>query len=53
MIQHCCTCHLPIDFRNLSLEQMIVDDRDFCRRCFDEILESQDDLNVDYSKYKF
>jgi hypothetical protein len=53
MTHHCCTCHRPIDLRNLSLEQRIVDDHDFCRHCFDEIMESQDDANVDYSKYKF
>lgn len=34
----CISCNLPIDLANLSFEQRLVEDKEFCRICFEEIL---------------
>jgi hypothetical protein len=39
MARHCVLCTDPIVESSLSLEQKIIDDQDFCRRCFDDIME--------------
>lgn len=50
MVRNCVTCSQPIDFLSLSFEQRIIDDQDFCRRCFDEIMTGSYDSDVDYEK---
>lgn len=44
----CVECNSPIDPNSLSFEMRLVDIQDFCRRCFDEIME-QEDLPSDYA----
>lgn len=43
-ISKCIVCNVPIDETILSFEQRLIDDKEFCRRCFDEII---DDNNYD------
>jgi hypothetical protein len=38
----CVECDSPIDPNSLSFEQRLIDDQDFCRRCFDEIMNDED-----------
>jgi hypothetical protein len=34
----CVMCHRKIDPECLSFEQRLIDDRDFCRECWDDIM---------------
>ncbi len=43
----CLRCSRPIDPNNLSMEQRIIDDQDFCRACF-TYLVSEADLPVEF-----
>lgn len=48
MMNACIMCFAPIGYGNLSFQQRLIDDRDFCRVCFDEILEAQYDSDLKY-----
>ena len=48
MMNVCIMCCEPIDYDNLSFQQRLIGDRDFCRACFDEILEAQYDSDMKY-----
>lgn len=48
MMNLCILCYEPIDYGNLSFPQRLIGDRDFCRVCFDEILEAQYDSDMKY-----
>lgn len=41
-MKHCVECGSPVDANSLSFEQRLIDDQDFCRRCFDEIMSDED-----------
>jgi hypothetical protein len=41
-MKHCVECDSPIEPGSLSFEQRLIDDQDFCRRCFDEIISDED-----------
>ncbi|MEO9295295.1 MAG: hypothetical protein ABI347_06820 [Nitrososphaera sp.] len=44
----CILCFEPLDCGNLSFHQRLIDDRDFCRACFDEIMEAQYESDMKY-----
>jgi hypothetical protein len=37
----CVECGSPVDPNSMSFEMRLVDIQDFCRRCFDEIIEEE------------
>jgi hypothetical protein len=39
--QACVLCNDVIDPQRLSFEQRLIDDTDFCRTCWDEIMEGE------------
>jgi hypothetical protein len=47
-MMHCVQCGSPVDPNSMSFEMQLVDIQEFCRRCFDEIME-QEDLPGDYA----
>lgn len=44
MTWHCLDCSAPIDPNSLSFEQKLVDDKDFCRRCWARIMMDEEIL---------
>ena len=42
----CVICNGPIDASSLSFEQLLVNDKDFCRTCWDEILYSEEEPSL-------
>ncbi len=43
-MRNCTQCGDPISEESFSFEQRLIDDHNFCRKCFDEIM-----LDVDLS----
>lgn len=41
-MMRCVECNSPIDPNSLSFEMRLVEIRDFCRRCFDEIMKEEE-----------
>jgi hypothetical protein len=39
----CVQCGHPIDHTNLTFEQRLIDDKDFCIRCWNEIMNDNTD----------
>lgn len=37
-LSECLMCHKVIDPSSISFEQRLIDDKDFCRKCWDEIM---------------
>jgi len=37
--EECVVCGNVIDSASLAFEQRLVDDKDFCRKCWDKIME--------------
>ena len=53
VVPTCISCNLPIDLANLSFEQRLIEDKEFCRGCFDEILNDNNyDVRVPLLKIK-
>ena len=42
----CVECRIDIDATNLSFEQKLVKDEDFCRRCWDRVMDDTDDIRL-------
>jgi len=42
----CVECGIRIDTDNLSFEQELIEDEDFCRRCWDRIMDETDDIRL-------
>lgn len=47
----CIQCFRPINSDSLSFEQRLVNDRDFCRRCFEEVAEGDGLAYLDDSRF--
>jgi len=49
----CVSCFRPIDESSLSFEQKLIDDENFCRSCWDDVMsESVDELTyLDHPKF--
>lgn len=43
-MRNCIQCEDPISEESSNFEQRLIDDQDFCRKCFDEMM-----LDVDLS----
>lgn len=41
MMQVCVMCNHPYDLQTLTLEQKLVEDNDFCTRCWTELMETE------------
>jgi hypothetical protein len=39
--QLCVMCNHPYDIQTITLEQKIVEDQDFCTRCWTEVMETE------------
>ena len=42
----CVECGIDIDVDNLSFEQKLVEDEDFCRRCWDRVMDDSNDVRL-------
>ena len=42
----CVECGIDIDIDNLSFEQRLIEDEDFCRRCWDRVMDETDDVRL-------
>ena len=42
----CVECGIRIDMDNLSFEQKLIEDEDFCRRCWDRVMDDTDDVRL-------
>ena len=42
----CIQCGVAIDPTTLSFEQKLIDDKDFCRRCWNQIMSDVDDIRL-------
>lgn len=42
----CVECGIDIDTDNLSFEQKLIEDEDFCRRCWDRVMDETDDIRL-------
>ena len=42
----CVECGIDIDVDNLSFEQKLIEDEDFCRRCWDRVMDNADDVRL-------
>lgn len=42
----CVECGINIDADNLSFEQKLIEDEDFCRRCWDGVMDDVDDVRL-------
>lgn len=54
ILHTCVMCAASFDLENRIFEQRLVNDTDFCPRCFSEILTASydDDVNYDFEKEK-
>jgi uncharacterized paraquat-inducible protein A len=44
--QQCVECGISIDVDTLSFEQRLIEDEDFCRRCWDKVMDETDDVRL-------
>jgi len=44
--KQCVECGIDIDIDNLSFEQKLIEDEDFCRRCWDRVMDETDDVRL-------
>lgn len=51
IMRECVQCLNPIDTAMLSFEQRLIDDQDFCRRCFDEKVDGEDLTYLESSRF--
>ena len=42
----CVECGIDIDIDNLSFEQKLIEDENFCRRCWDRVMDDTDDVRL-------
>ena len=42
----CVECGIDIDIDNLPFEQKLIEDEDFCRRCWDRVVDDTDDVRL-------
>ena len=42
----CVECGIDIDIDTLSFEQKLIEDEDFCRRCWDRVMDDTDDVKL-------
>lgn len=42
----CVECGIDIGMDSLSFEQKLVEDEDFCRRCWDRVMDETDDVRL-------
>ena len=42
----CVECGIDIDVDYLSFEQKLIEDEDFCRRCWDRVMDETDDVRL-------
>ena len=42
----CVECGINIDKGSLSFEQKLIEDEDFCRRCWDRVMDETDDVRL-------
>ena len=42
----CVECGIDIDIDTLSFEQKLIEDEDFCRRCWDRVIDDTDDVRL-------
>jgi hypothetical protein len=42
----CVECGIDIDTDNLSFEQRLIKDEDFCRRCWDKVMDDTNDVRL-------
>lgn len=41
MMQNCVMCNHPYDLHRITLEQKLVQDNEFCTRCWTELMETE------------
>ena len=42
----CVECGIDIDVDSLSFEQRLIEDEDFCRGCWDRVMDDTDDIRL-------
>lgn len=47
----CIACSGPLDENDLSFEQRLIRDADFCRKCFDDIMKDEGMTYLDNSRF--
>jgi len=50
-MKDCIQCLNPINAETLSFEQRLIDDQDFCRKCFEEAAEGDGLAYLDNSRF--
>jgi hypothetical protein len=45
MVRTCVEFDTPIEENSLSLEQILINDQDFCRKCFDSIMLAEESIS--------
>ena len=44
--KRCVECGISIDVDTLSFEQKLIEDEDFCRRCWDGVMDDTEDAQL-------
>ena len=47
-MQSCVICNEPVDPKYITFEQRLVEDKHFCSRCWNEIMQNDDEASLTY-----